>query len=383
MALLSFQTTAELAQNAVDKITSALDTSASTLEKSFLNVLGSVLAGANTTLYKYAGFSLLQQFAETASFEEITVNGRTFSPLIIIGRLAQVGDPGIGSAAQITLTATGTGGASMPAGTQWLAENGLVYETLNETPVAVGTFSVLVECNEPGTVGDLESGAMDLVSPLQNVAREAVIASLTAPAEDPETEDTYRPRVVEATQARAQGGATADYRIWASTVPGVRRVYPYTGDPGQVDLYIEGGTAPDYIPDASLIAQVKAAVDLDEFNIATRRPMNDAVNYLPITRQVFDVEIVGFSGTVEERAQVENAISDRLRDRRPFLPTVDPLPRKDEVSRDDIGGIAREVCASIGRSFATITVEVFGSGNIERYYLERGELASPGTFTWS
>lgn len=383
MGLLDLRTTSDLATTAVNKIVAALDTDASTFPKAFLHVLGKTLAGTNTTLFKYAGFNLLQHWAETASYEEITVNGVTFRPLVLIGRAAQVDDPYLATPARISVRATCPtgGGDPLKADTKILGDNNVLYRTLIDTEVTGTNVDFVVEAIEGGSVGDFATGELQFIEPVGNLNRTLTALGITAPGVEKETEDAYRARVVEGTQQRPEGGAYADYRKWAQSVSGVRAAYPYSGDPMEVDLYIEGGEAPDYIPDSSLLSDVEAAVNLSVEGVAERRPVNDAVNFLPISRLAIDVEIVGFTGTDAEKSDIEQALDDRLRSRRPFIQGLDQLPRKDVISRSDLGGIVTEVASSYGRTFTSIQLEK-SAEQFELYYLAFGETAKAGTVSF-
>lgn len=383
MGFLDFQTTNERATDATNKLVAALDTSASTLPKAFLRVLGSVVAGATSTLDKYAGFILLQFWAETASYEDITVLGVKFSPLKALGRRYLVPDPGAGTAAQLTVRAVSptASGDPLPADSKILGDNGVMYRTLTETEINAATVDFLVEALEVGSVGDYSAGELQFIEPVGNLDRTLTVVSLTAPGEEEETENAYRARVIQGEQQEPQGGAYADYRAWAEAVSGVVSAYPFTGQPMEVDVYIEGGTAPDFIPDSTLLASVSEEINNNSEGIATRRPVNDAVTVRPIVRLAFDFEIIGFTGTDEEKEELEAGLDDRLRTLRPFIQGLDQLPRRDIVSRSDMAGIASEISAGYGRTFLSLQPRLSGE-SFERYFLDPGEKAKLGTVTY-
>src|SRR5215510_10038923 len=130
-------TTAQIAANIIVQLEAALSQSVPLLPKAFSRVLAKVLAGVYVTLYKYAGFSLLQQFVDRASMRETTVNGVTIRPLVEWGRLIGVGDPKDAKQAELVLAVTvlsQTG--SLAGGTQLLhAPTGVVYLTKAAVPL--------------------------------------------------------------------------------------------------------------------------------------------------------------------------------------------------------------------------------------------------------
>jgi len=83
----------QISGNILAQLEAALSRDVPLLPKGFSRVLAKALAGVTITLWKYAGFSLLQQFVSTASFEETEVNGTILRPLVEWGRLVGVGDP--------------------------------------------------------------------------------------------------------------------------------------------------------------------------------------------------------------------------------------------------------------------------------------------------
>jgi uncharacterized phage protein gp47/JayE len=80
---------------------------------------------------------------------------------------------------------------------------------------------------------------------------------------DAETSNSYRARIVKRFQAKPQGGAYADYRVWVSDGARHRQHFPYTSTtPGIVDVYVEATPAssgnPDGIPMNSQLLQSRA-----------------------------------------------------------------------------------------------------------------------------
>jgi len=394
MALVT-PTTAQVAANLIAQLEAALSQTIPLLPKAFTRVLAKTLSGVFIVLYKYAGFSLLQQFVSTASFEETEVNGTLIRPLVEWGRLVDVADPLPATQAELTVNVTvlnQTG--SLPGGSQLLyAPSGVVYQTTAAVSLNAATVSATVRAasdqsggDGSGTQGNLEPGTLlQFASPLPQVATNATVTAITVSGAEAETEDSYRARVLRRYQRRPQGGAYADYQAWGSEVSGVRNVYPYTGDPGEVDVYVETFGAPDGIPNPAELEAVLESIEFDPeespspTGLANRRPANAAVNVLPITRTEFDVTITGLSSLTVVDA-LEQGLDEFLRSREPFIVGLSSLPRLDRITQGAVAGVVQEIAEANGATVGSVTLSRSAITIVE-YTLARGELSKLGTLT--
>lgn len=398
MALVT-PTTAQIAANIVVQLETALSQAIPLLPKAFSRVLAKVLAGVFVTLYKYAGFSLLQQFVQYATIEPTNVNGTIIRPLIEWGRLIGVGDPNDAVQAELELEVTVLSMiGDLPGGTQLLhAPTGVVYQTIAAVPLATPTITVTARATSDqaggdgaGTIGNLQVGQIvQFASKPPAVEANATVTGTAVEGAEAETEDAYRARVMARFARRPQGGAYADYQAWGSDVAGVRRVFPYTGAPGEVDVYVESVDPPDGIPSSAILDAVAEAIEFDPeespspTGLANRRPANAAVNVLAITRTAFDVEITGFEATQDEAATlaaIEQGVDEFLRAREPFIVGLSALPRLDRVTQGAVAGVVNEVAEANGASVAAVTL-LRGTSQITQYALAQGEVAKLGTLT--
>lgn len=395
---LTTPTTLQIASNIIGQLETSLSQTIPLLPKAFSRVLAKVLAGVYVVLYKYAGFSLLQQFITTASFEETEVSGKLIRPLVEWGRLGGVGDPLPATQAELELEVTVlTQTGSLPGGSQLLyAPTGVVYQTVAAVPLDAATITVVAratsdqdEGDGSGTVGNLEPGqVVQFASPLPNVATNAVVTGSAVVGAEGEPEETYRARVLRRFQRKPQGGAYADYQAWGTEVPGIRNVFPYTGAPGEVDVYVEAEAGPDGIPDLSQLDEVADFIEFDPeeapspTGLANRRPANAAVNVLAIARAAFDVDITGFEATDDAAvlASIELGLDEFLRAREPYIVGLSSLPRLDRITQGAIAGVVQEIAEANGASVAAITLRRGGFAIIQ-YTLARGELAKLGALT--
>lgn len=393
---LTTPTTQQIAGNIVAQLESALSQTIPLLPKSFTRVLTKALAGVYVVLYKYAGYSLLQQFVATASIEPTEVNGRIIRPLVEWGRLVGVGDPIAATQAELTvevavLSQTG----SLPGGSQLLfAPTGVVYQTTAAVALDAATVEVTIRATSDqaggdgsGEIGNLQVGqALQFASPIPQVATNVEVTEVEVVGAEAESEDAYRARVLRRFQRRPQGGAYADYQIWGTGVAGIRNVFPYTGDPGEVDVYVEAEAGPDGIPDSAQLEAVADAIQFDPAEspsptgLANRRPVNAAVNVLPITRTAFDVTITGFTGDSTVLNAIETGIDEFLRSREPFIVGLSALPRLDRITQGAVAGVIQEIAEANAATVASVTLSRSDVTIIE-YTLQRGELAKLGTLT--
>jgi uncharacterized phage protein gp47/JayE len=394
---LATPTTLQIGANIVVQLEAALSQTIPLLPKAFSRVLAKTLAGVFVTLYKYAGSSLLQQFVSTASMAETEVNGVKLRPLVEWGRLIGIGDPLSATQAELEVTVTvlsQTG--SLPGGSQLLhAPSGVVYQTVAAIPLDAAAVTVVVRATADqaggdgsGTIGNLEVGQiLSFASPLPNVETKATVTAASVIGADGELENVYRARILRRFQRRPQGGAYADYQSWGTEVPGVKNVYPYTGAPGEVDVYVEAVAGPDGIPDETQLAAVLQSINFDPeeapspTGLANRRPANAAVNVLPIWRTAFSVDMAGYEASdLTVIDAIQQAVDEYLRDREPFIVGLSTRGRTDRVTQGAVAGVVNEIAEANGASVGAVTLRRSGATVIQ-YTLGHGELAKLGTLT--
>lgn len=390
---LATPTTRDLSDQIVAQIAASLSQSVPLLPKAFVRVLAWALAGAVVLVYKYAGFIFLQMFVAHASAEETTVNGKTLIPLVEWGVLLGVGRPNAATKAELLIDVSVTDQTgSLPAGTQLLyAPTRVVYVTTAEVAKDAPTIQVTIRAasddqggDGSGDIGNLQADdVVSFASTPPGVATDAVVVSQSVTAADAEDAEVYRARIVRFVQRRPQGGAYADYQGWAEEVEGIIHAYPYTGDnPGEVDVYIqateESSGDPDGIPTGAQITAVEESIQLNEFGLATRRPVGAAVNVLPISVVEFDVEISGLDpDTAETRTAIEEGLDEYLRSREPFIVGLSVLPRDDRVTNAAAGGIVDDIVSALGATATTVELTPGPA-----YTLGPGQKAKLGTPTY-
>ena len=242
-----------------------------------------------------------------------------------------------------------------------------------------------------GAIGNLEVGdQLQFANTQANVARTATVAVVTVTAANEESESAYRQRVLDRFQQRPQGGAYADYAAWGEEVAGIINIYPYTGDPGEINVYaeatVESSGNADGIPTAAQLQAIDDAIQLDSNGLATRRPAGSLVNpSVGITRVQFDVEVQGLS--VDNEAQVQLSITAALEQyflaAEPFITGLTVPQRTDRLTLTTITGVVDDVVTSNGGIFTGVEFSRTGIGTpITAYALGEGQKAKAENVTY-
>ena len=370
------------------------------LPKSFIKILCKVFAGVFIIVYKLVGWYFLQMFPETADWKEVTILGVRLRPLVKLGVLFGVGEPlaGVQWRGIITIDVL-TQGSVLYSGTQLKSNvTGKLYIVEETKTLLQQKETVSVVCTEIGTAGNLEQNdTLNFVNPYGFIKTEAVVSDVARVGLDNELESSYRNRVINRFRLQPQGGALADYRIWASEVPGVLNVYPYNDkeQPGGVLLYVSGisDVYADRIPDKGLLKKVGEACTYDpETGKATRKPLtamldpkNDGSysNVKPVGVAVFDVAITGVSGIVSaDFAQVvKPALQNYFLDRDLYIRGLsDDNNRTNVISKNHVITVVNQIAVSVKAIFET--AEIRKDGKVAPLYtLDNGELAKLGALT--
>lgn len=390
---LDTPTTQEISDNIIAQLEASLNQTIPLLPKSFMRVLAKALAGVFVLLYKYGGFTLQQQFVKTASDQDTEVNGVIINPLKEWGRLVGISEPTPATNAELLIDITVENQTGfLNAGAQLIGQtNGVTYLTLTTEPLNAATIQTTVRAvSDPsggggaGEIGNLDPGqVLSFVNPLANVARDPTVDSPVVTGANAEATEVYRQRILDRFQKRPQGGAYADYEQWGEEVAGIVNIYPYTGSPGEVDVYSEAtpessGSA-DGIPTTAQLEAVLDSINFGDAGLASRRPAGSFVNSLPITRVAFDVTVTGISG-VSNLGQVQQDITDALEEfflsSEPYIPGLSIPPRTDQITGTRVSAIVEDIVTGAGGTFTSAHFNLTGAaGGIAIYVLGEGEKA--------
>jgi uncharacterized phage protein gp47/JayE len=354
--------------------------------------LAKTLAAVFVILYKYAGFIALQQFVRFASINETTINGRTVSPLIEWGVQIGIGLPTAATRAELTVAIpVETAGGSIQAGQLlFSSSNGYTYRLISSVVLTGSVVSATVravndqtDTGGRGALGNLGVGAtLAFAQPQTGAGGTVTVSAVVVTAANREDTEVYRRRILTRFRARPQGGAYSDYRIWVESVAGIIRAYPYTGTPGQVNVYMEAteassGSAEGY-PTAAQLQAGLDAINVNEAGIATRRPANALANTLSITRTAFTVTVSNITGVpdiVTTRQQVTAAVEQYMAAAEPFIVGLDLPPSRARITATAITAAAEDIITAAGGTFTSAVLRRNGF-TITTYDLTEGERAS-------
>lgn len=358
-------TITELQDEILADIESGTGQTTPVLAKALFRVLSKVLGGILHLAYRF-GLWIYKQILTITMDEEALLNRcREYG----ITRTAATTWAG-------TATATGDDDTVIPVGFLFQI-NGQVYSVTTEATIS-GSTTISLESLETGEDIGLDNGTiLKAVTPLAGLDAEATVASTTQTAEDEETIDALRARLLFRQQNQPQGGAAPDYVVWALEISGIGEAYafrPTAGSPN-VNVYpLLSVTDPaDRIPGATKLTEVEDYISHD-----SRKPFGAVPSALAFDELDFDVDIADLSpNTTAIKTAIESAIETYLYARR-------PKQYEDEVNPKSVISAAAitKVAFDAGADICTVDLKNAGGSSITDYELEDDELAVLRTLTW-
>ena len=313
----------------ISRVESDLNTkffgTAATLRRSVLKVLARVWAGVVYPLHLFLFWIYAQAFAHLADGDQLDRHGQEIG----VFRKPATFANGL-------VLFTGTTGVVIPQGTliQTVSDR-VEYQTTQDVTLT-GPTLVSVTAIVAGSAGNQESGVpLELVSPIVGVDTVRTSGAISEGVEI-EGDEEYRARILYKKRNPPQGGADADYVIWATSVSPVTDcwVFPQYPEANSVTLRVANynATPPvlspsevqdvvDYVTDRSrkpVTADVRvASVQVSAIVVRAQiRPYNTATMAAADTelRDLFSARAKsqgepGTPGTTIARSQVQNAIS--------------------------------------------------------------------------
>lgn len=313
----------------ISRVESDLNTkffgTAATLRRSVLKVLARVWAGVVYPLHLFLFWIYAQAFAHLADGDQLDRHGREIG----VFRKPATFANGL-------VIFPGATGVVIPQGTliQTVSDR-VEYQTTQDVTLT-GPTLVSVTAIVAGSAGNQESGVpLELVSPIVGVDTVRTSGAISEGVEI-EGDEEYRARILYKKRNPPQGGADADYVIWATSVSPVTDcwVFPQYPEANSVTLRVANynATPPvlspsevqdvvDYVTDRSrrpVTADVRvASVQVSAIVVRAQiRPYNTATMAAADTelRDLFSARAKsqgepGTPGTTIARSQVQNAIS--------------------------------------------------------------------------
>ena len=313
---VTIPTTEETKDQIVKDIESKINQTVPLLPKAVTRVFASALAGIFTLAYKFGLWIYNQIFPQTSDYPALLLQGERL-------------DVELKGATQAQLAAEDTGVDStiIPAGTQYVSDNQVVYITQADAAVASGIAVLSLLALTSGEIGNLANGStLNIVKPIANIDGVATITSTTIEGEDAESRENYRERVIERYQKRPQGGALIDYIIWAKEIAGITRTFVERPTPSFVNVYpVQDNDPGGRIPSPAKLEEVRAYIAEP-----SRKPLMALPFAIAMAERLFTVEI---SNLVPDNAEVRSKIDDNIEN---FLFAMQPQQFEDEQNLKNI-----------------------------------------------
>lgn len=283
------------------------------LRRSFLGALSRGISGVAHTLFGFIAFAILQMFPDTMIEFFLLRWGNLFGVVRTDATFAQ-----------LNVTFTGTTGGTVLVDTILQRDDGVLYKLNAEVIVPPAATAVgIVTAEEPEAIANFTTfpGALSLQSPIAGVETDVAVDSTNVEAEDQETIEAYRARVIQRMQQPPAGGNPQDYVSFVLAVPGITRAWVLPGNRGEgtVDTTgVEDGNAPaSIIPSPAKVAEIQVAVDLkkpvtaDHIAFAPIEfTMNPVIALKPNTTDVQNAVIAELNDMLLREAQVRGGFKE-------------------------------------------------------------------------
>lgn len=267
--------------------------------RSFLGVISRALAGLAHLLYSYLSWTAEQVFPDTAELEFLD---RWASIWGIVRNEATF--------AELNITITGNEGGVVPANTVYQREDSRQYILAEEVTIPVaGSIVGKVVASESGSEGDMQVGdLLNLISPIANVDSEATVESIVIDADDTESDDSLRERLINRLQLPPLGGSANDYIQWQREVTGVTRawVLPLFQGAGTVGCSFVVDDEDPIIPSPAKVQEVQDYVDF-------RKPVTALVTVFAPVEALMDIDVSIKPNTAEVQANILAELEDLVK----------------------------------------------------------------------
>jgi len=381
--MITIPTLAELNAAVIADLESKLSITIPSSGKSNLRAIAAVQSAKLKLIYLAIADLQKNIFVDTADPESMGGTLQRF------GRVKLDRSPFAAIAGQYTVQVTGTTGAVIPALSTFKSDDDSLnpdYQFILDDEFTLdGTNIITLRALTTGTDSQLSIGdTLTATAPIALV--NSVVSVLTESIEPQDAEDIeeYREKTLEAYRLEPQGGAAADYRLWANEVQGVNQSYPYViaGNSNEINLYVEA-IDNDGVPTQPILDAVEESVEQPTVDRPARIPLGVfEVHYLPVVLQQIVINIAGYVDyTAAKDTLIENAIIAELTQIRPFIGAIDVLANKNDIL--DTNKIISLILEAVpGSVFGAVTMTVDGV-SLSTYTFDNGEIPKFQSLTFS
>jgi uncharacterized phage protein gp47/JayE len=275
-----------------------------------LRVMSDAMAGIGALVLRYLDWLARQPMPDQAEKEWLDRHGNIW----LVNSDGTTGRKGATTASG-TVTFTGVGGVTVPAGSELVSPDGQAfYDTLEFITLSdTNPVEVAVRSSTPGVAGNVPAGTALALTVPQSGVDNAIVVDLRG-GEEVESDDQLRARVLARIRQPPMGGCAYDYEHWAMAIPSVTRAWCAPREMGMGTITIR------FMCDA---------LRADNGGIPTQDDVNVVRNYIDTVRPVairdFFVEApvpepINFNLTLKQdslalRAQVEASVDAMIHDK--------------------------------------------------------------------
>lgn len=268
------------------------------LRRSFIAVIARAMAGLAHLLFGFLKYIEKNAFPDTAEDEWLL---RWAGIWGVLQKAATY--------AKFTVTVTGTPGTVIPEGRVYRRSDGQEYSVDDEGVIGGGgTATLTMTASAPGKAGRVAvSDLLPILSPIAGLDPNATVLSVQIEAEDLESLDSLRSRLIDRIQNPPSGGAALDYVQWARSIAGVTRAWvgPQALGPGTVVVYFVTDDNDPITPSAPKIQEVADYIE-------TVRPVTANVSVVAPNLLEIDLTIAIKPNTTEVQDAIEAELQDLI-----------------------------------------------------------------------
>lgn len=335
------------------------------LRRSFLGVISRALAGLSHLLFGFLEWISRQVFPDTAEAEYLKRWAEIWG---IVRKEATF--------AELDITITGNPGGVVPINTIYQRSDAVQYHLDAEVTIPGGgsiTGKIIAEDSGQNSNIDVAE-TVSLLSPIANVDSDALIDAIVIDAEDTESDDSYRARLLTRLRQPPLGGSANDYVQWALEVAGVTRawVLPLHLGAGTVGLsFVEDDEDP-IIPSGAKVTEV------DDY-VRERKPVTaDLTTFAPVAAPM-SMTIKIKPNTIDVQDAVESELEDLIK-RDAALAGAYKTPSETHDGSILLSKINQSISIAVGIEDHEITL--INGGAPANVTPDSGELVTLGAITW-
>jgi uncharacterized phage protein gp47/JayE len=320
-------------------------------------------------LYQAILWVYKQIFPQSAEYESLKLLG------LIVGIT-----PVPAVSAIILCTVPGTTGAWVYSGKTFIGSNNITYRVTTDTEIIAGNATnVPMLALTSGEDGNLDNGEiLDIVQTDLSLTGTATVTGTQTTGADEESQASFSARVIIRYRTRYITGSTGAYVLNGLECPNFIWIGPYADValPGTVNVYGRVDNTSTGIPTAGQLVELLDCLTYDPTTgKATRKPIGDIINCLPISNRQFDIEVFINAGSPTINALIETALDDFIYALEPYIEGVS-VSRKNVLTNTDAASTADSIATQYDAKVTQVVVTDVITGLPEtNYTLYGGEFA--------